>query len=379
MFKNKNSHAVSPPNAVFPRPFVKTHTTAYIITTKHYLCKMKVKELKNLTYEQNKKYRFAIRSGYFEDWEQNPRGWKHSFVGAFIWKYPKRVRTLNILKDILGTNPTWEDLTDDTLRDLVDEMTTQQLTTSSIRTMCAELKTVLNANRRRVPSQEFHTILSAKKTVSQSAYLTAAEMQLFLSYKPRTEIERFVYRNFCVGMMTGARLVDAVRLTVSNCDIETNMLSYVPQKTPGIIVRVPVDERHNLRTFLASTCKKEPCLDTFNATLRNICYRVGIKDVCTVVRAGKNITGPKYELVSSHTARRTFATNLYLAGVALEDIALMMGHGKNIETTKRYICAERSISPNVMMYFQEPAARSEEELDAYEDAFLYEKHRQLSI
>jgi hypothetical protein len=39
--------------------------------------------------------------------------------------------------------------------------------------------------------------------------------------------------------------------------------------------------------------------------------------------------------------------------VALEDIAMMMGHGKNIETTKRYICAERALNPNVMSYFQQ--------------------------
>ena len=29
-----------------------------------------------------------------------------------------------------------------------------------------------------------------------------------------------------------------------------------------------------------------------------------------------------------------------------------MGHGKNIETTKRYICADRQISSNVLAYFQ---------------------------
>ena len=65
------------------------------------------------------------------------------------------------------------------------------------------------------------------------------------------------------------------------------------------------------------------------------------------------MTAEKWELVSSHTARRSFATNLYISGVALEDIAMMMGHGKNIETTKRYICAERALNPNVMSYFQQ--------------------------
>jgi site-specific recombinase XerD len=339
-----------------------------------------MKELRGLTYEQNKKFRFAIDSGYFDDWEQDPRKWKHTFAGAFLWKYPHRVKILNILKDIVGNVPTWDDLNDEVLRDLVDELTGQNLATSSIRTMCAELKALLNSNKRKLPFNEFGDILSVKGTATQSVYLTSREMEMFMAYKPTTDTEHFVHRNFCVSMMTGARLIDTLKLTISNCDIETNMLSYVPQKTPGLVVYVPVDERHNLRFYLADVCKDERCLDTYNEVLRRICKVIGIDTVCTVVKAGKSRTAPKYELVSSHTARRTFATNLYLAGVSLEDIAMMMGHGKNIDTTKRYICAERTLNPSVMSYFQKPdkpatpqaASYTDEELDAYEDALLDE-------
>lgn len=311
-----------------------------------------MKELRGLTYEQNKKFRYAIECGYFDTWEQDPRKWKHTFIGAFLWKYPSRVKVLNILKDIIGNMPVWEDINDETLRDLIDELSANELAPGSIRTMCAELKAVLNENVRRIPSTDFAKILSIKGTATQSTYLTVHEMELFLSYVPKTDIEHFVHRTFCVSMLTGARQVDAARLTISNCDMETNMLSYVPQKTPGLIVRVPVDERHGLRNFLADVNHEPCCLDTFNDVLRRICSEIGIETVCTVVKAGKNITEPKWKLVSSHTARRTFATNLYLAGVSLEDIAMMMGHGKNIETTKRYVCAERTLNPNVMSYFQ---------------------------
>jgi len=311
-----------------------------------------MEEIRGLSIEQNKKFHFAIECGYFDKWEEDPRKWKHTFVGSFLWKYPSRVKILNILKEILGNVPVWEDLTDETLRDLVDDLSDQQLAMSSVKTMCAELKAVLNSNKRRVPSTDFAKILSVKGTVTQSVYLTNSEMDLFLAYKPQTDIEQYVHRNFCVGMLTGARMIDTTKLTISNCDIETNMLSYVPQKTPGIIVRVPVDERHGLRSILADMNGEPCCLDTYNDVVRRICTRIGLDTVCTVTKAGQNRTAPKYELVSSHTARRTFATNLYLAGVSLEDIAMMMGHGKNIETTKRYICAERTLNPSVMSYFQ---------------------------
>ena len=309
-------------------------------------------EVKGLNYEQNKKFRYAIDCGYFDDWESNQRAWRHTFCGAFIWKYPTRIKVLNIFSDILGRKPLWDDINDDLLRDIVNELTEQKLAMSSVKTMCAELKALLNENRRRVPSADFAKILSVKGAATKSVYLTAQEMEQFISYVPQTDTEQFVHRNFCVGMLTGARLVDATRLTISNCDIETGMLSYVPQKTPGIVVHVPVDERHGLRMFLADVSRIDCGRDTYNETLRKICRNVGINSICTAVKAGQSRIAEKYHHVSSHTARRTFATNLYLAGVSLEDIALMMGHGKNIETTKRYICAERNLSPKVMSYFQ---------------------------
>lgn len=153
--------------------------------------------------------------------------------------------------------------------------------------------------------------------------------------------------------MTGARLCDAEKLTINNCDIDTGTLSYVPKKTPGIIVTVPVDERLKLRELLADKYRRPCCNDVFNTIIRRISKECRIDTMCTIRRRGEDVTAPKYELISSHTARRSFATNLYLAGVSIEDIALLMGHGKNIETTKRYICAERPVSTNVMAYFQQ--------------------------
>ena len=194
-----------------------------------------MKELRGLSLDQNKKFKFAIECGYLDDWETDPRKWKHTFVGAFLWKYPSRVKILNIIKDIIGNIPTWGDLNDETLRDLVDELIEQGLATSSIRTMCAELKVVLNENVKKVPCDSFQKILSVKGSATKPVYLTSSEMELLLAFKPRTETEHYVHRNFCVSMLTGARLVDTLKLTISNCDIETNMLSYIPTAESAVL------------------------------------------------------------------------------------------------------------------------------------------------
>lgn len=309
-------------------------------------------DLVSLSWEQKKKFRPAIEYGYFDNFEDNPRAWKHTLVGAFLFRNPHRTATLNRLKEIVGSKPLWEDITDDVLRDFVDE-TLEEMAASSAKTICAELKAVLNSNKRKIPSEEFMRILSLKGEISQAVYLTREEMQRIINYVPKSTLEQFVRRNFLVEFMTGARRRDAELLTINHCDIDTGTLSYVPKKTPGIIVTVPVDERLHLRDFLADTINRPTDTATFNSTIRRICEECHIDNICTIQRRGEQVTAPKWQFVSSHTARRSFATNLYLAGVSLEDIAILMGHGKNIETTKRYICAERQLSSNVMQYFQE--------------------------
>lgn len=324
---------------------------------------MRKEEIKSFNFEQRKKFRNAIEEGYFDDYDANPREWKHTFVGSFLWKYPTRTATLNRIREIVGHVPMWEDITDDNLRDFVDECQEEGMAMSSVRTVCAELKAVLNANKRKFPSEDFMRILSVKGETSQAVYLTRDEMMRIMNYKPIGLLDQFVKRNFVVEFLTGARRCDAERLTINNCDIDTGTLSYVPQKTPGIIVTVPVDERLHLRDYLADKYYRDCGNDVFNETLRKICKACNIDTICTIMRRGQSVTAPKWELVSSHTARRSFATNLYLAGISLEDIAILMGHGKNIETTKRYICAERQMSSNVMAYFQP----QEEEINLFDN------------
>jgi site-specific recombinase XerD len=311
-------------------------------------------ELTNLTYEQNKKYQAAIEAGYFEGFEKDPRQWKHSFLGAFLWKNPGRKSTIDYFKNILGHAPTWDDINEDNLRDFVDYMLERGLSPSSVRTMCAEVKAVLNANKRKFCCEDFASLLSVKGNTSQSVYLTRDEMEAFINEKPLNMRERYVHRVFCVAMLTGARRVDAEKLTMANCDMDTNTISYVPQKTPNIIVTLPVDERMPLRRFLADVAAlRHPVNeDTFNEIVRRLCERCGFNSIHTIRKSNRIVTDEKWKLVSSHTARRTFATNLYVAGISIEDIALMMGHGKNIETTKRYLCADRPLTSNVLAYFQ---------------------------
>lgn len=315
-------------------------------------------DLVSLSWENKKKFNAAIEQGFFDDYERNPREWKHSLVGAFLWRWPTRTATVARLRRIVGHTPTWLDISDEVLQDFVDELQ-ESIAMSSAKTICAELKAVLNTYRKKIPAEDYMRILTLRGEASQAVYLTREEMMRIVRYKPIGDLERFVRRVFLIGFLTGARRSDAERLTINHCDVETGTLSYVPQKTPGIVVTVPVDERLGLRDLLADTYHRECCNDTFNETIRRICRECAIDTPCTIQRRGEAETAPKWKFVSSHTARRSFATNLYLSGISLEDIATLMGHGKNIETTKRYICTDRKLSSNVLAYFQPPELQAD--------------------
>lgn len=77
-----------------------------------------------------------------------------------------------------------------------------------------------------------------------------------------------------------------------------------------------------------------------NKQVKAIGKLAGINEevVLTKTRGGKRVEtiSPKYKVITSHTARRSGATNMYLAGIDLKFIQDILGHSK-IEQTIRYI------------------------------------------
>jgi integrase len=68
----------------------------------------------------------------------------------------------------------------------------------------------------------------------------------------------------------------------------------------------------------------------FNEYIKTVCRFCGIDELVQITRTveGKRETAiyAKYELVSSHTARRSFATNAYKAGIPILAIMAITGH-----------------------------------------------------
>lgn len=310
-----------------------------------------------LTYTQQQKYKTPIKQGWFCDYHGIE--WRHeTFYGAYIWKYPKYLKVVRMFEKMLGHKPQWSDVTDDNLRDLFEEIT-NNYAPNSAKTLCATIKAVIRENdsTRVIPSQQFHKVLRAKQVPVQAVYLTDEEIDRIIKYNPRGAIKRYVQRMFIMECLCGARRSDCERMTTENIDETGHFLVYVTQKTK-VEVKVPLHKK--LRPFLVCGTGDEPLPATisekcFNENLRDICCDCGINTYTKVFMGGKEQTGMKFRFVTSHTGRRSFATNLSKKGASLEQIAIMMGHissGKpNIQMTQRYIVSKTEINSDTLRLF----------------------------
>lgn len=291
------------------------------------------------------KFEPARKKGWLD--RENEYNFRNSFVGAFIYKYPERTGVLDIIQEVIGKYPEWEMLTDDVIRGIRDAVLAR-MSSSSARTTFNRLKSVLNEYKddRDIPSVKYGDILTAKRTPVINVYLSESEIERFENYEPKNEQEEYSKAMFLISCYTGARHSDAMRITKEN--ISDGKLSYVSLKTK---IRTTIPVHRNLEKYVGRW--KGPIIsdDACNYYIKAICKACGIKRKVKVYHAGKEQSGEKWQFVSSHTARRSFATNLYLRGCDIYTIMNLMGH-TNIEQTRGYICDERELDSKAMSFFK---------------------------
>ena len=176
-------------------------------------------------------------------------------------------------------------------------------------------------------NKRFKTIREESDTV----YLNLDELEkiesLDLKASPRLEKVRDL---FLIGCYTGLRFSDFTQINPENI-VSDNTVIQVRTKKTGQRVSIPLHK--TVRTILKKYKNKLPKAytnQTMNDYLKEVISLAGIKELVetTITKGGKvekNIL-PKYKLVSTHTARRSFATNLYLAEVPSISIMKITGH-----------------------------------------------------
>lgn len=264
--------------------------------------------------------------------------------------FKKNSRVAKWLLQFFQAEPMWGDLTAVNLKKF-NEFLHKNLSANTVKNYIAELRAVINLykDEQNIPvnAKNLKNVLKTKSVKSTHCYLTIEELKKLEELKYLNQTQRDVRDLFLLQAWTGCRLSDAITLTDEN--INGEMLTYTSQKTQ-IYASVP------LKPVVRDIIKRIPDIKipnkvTYNRNVHQLCRMAGIIQPAMVWQSGKKITEPKYELISSHSARRSFATNLYEAGIEINKICYMLGHA-NTAMTERYICSNMEMGEKVKEFFK---------------------------
>lgn len=142
---------------------------------------------------------------------------------------------------------------------------------------------------------------------------------------------------FLIGAYTGLRVSDFGRLSEANIDNKYIRIKTVKTGSDTVVPIHPIIREIIASDFDASVTISD---QKINNRVKELAMLSGICEDITVTKhvGGKmvEVVEPKYKLVSSHTARRSFATNAYKAGVPTLAIMKITGHTKE-STFLKYI------------------------------------------
>jgi integrase len=161
-----------------------------------------------------------------------------------------------------------------------------------------------------------------------NVYLSSGEITRVYYFKGLTRKQQQIRDLFVVGCLTALRYSDYSTLTKSDflrdCILKTTKKTNVKVIIPIHDYVREIYERYNGE--IAHGLSNQH----FNRYIKMICCKVGLNDPITFsyTRGGKLVTETKlkWELISSHTARRSAATNMLIHGMKPFQIMSITGH-----------------------------------------------------
>ena len=169
----------------------------------------------------------------------------------------------------------------------------------------------------------------AYKENVETIYLTEEELnRLYALVLPDNQAQ--VRDNFLISCYTGLRYSDIVRLEQKHLNFAQKMLTIVTQKTNTLVV-IPMHPK--VEAIFAKYGNKPPkvqCNQSTNRMLKKLCRMAEITNFVSIIETTggvrQEVTYEKCDMVTSHTARRSFATNAYRAGIPSLSIMQITGH-----------------------------------------------------
>ena len=208
------------------------------------------------------------------------------------------------------------------------------------------LKTIISkAEEDGFRPQPCFRLASSTREMTDSIYLTHKEVEKMMAVDLSNLPQCYSYARdiFLIGVWTAQRVSDYGSISPQNIHYDNGLVTLdIIQKKTGQKVSIPCNphllkvlQRYNMRPPHIAPQHLNKYIKTVGK-LAGIDQVVEIEQSSPLGRLRKAV--PKYSLITSHTARRTGATLMYLSGMEYWDIMIITGHSSP-EMLKRYIKA----------------------------------------
>ena len=235
-------------------------------------------------------------------------------------------------------NLNFNDITQDFYNDFVKFLTSKNYSPNTIGKHVARLKKIMRSSEEDGLHQSRDYLKSCFKVVqinTEHIYLQEKEVKAIFDYDFSKSPSLDLYRDvFLIGCYTAQRVSDYKNIKPENITKTSGgyrVLKLIQKKT-GEEVMVPI--KKELEIILKKYDYHPPVVleQKLNDAIKEIGKKVGVDELVEIeeTRGGKKMrkTVPKYELIKTHTARRTGITNMYLAQIPTLDIMKISGHKK---------------------------------------------------
>lgn len=245
-------------------------------------------------------------------------------------------------------------ITDVFWHNFIPFLTNAGLALSSVKKVCSQLRTAIDWGARygarisptfdlvKIPSYCHQQIALTPDEVSHIYHFDLSTINRRPQHLRKLERVRDM---FVLSCNIGQRFSDMIRIDKTCFD--RNIFTILQQKT-GTYARVDIErmsiDRNTTYAILEKYDYHSPIttdISCYDRYLKELLQYVGFKELIkreTKINGVVEVTyEPKWKLISSHTARRTFATNNIVRGLKTSEIRRATGH-KSESSFEKYIC-----------------------------------------
>lgn len=253
------------------------------------------------------------------------------------WKFYQT--SLNMLKDHFGKKkPSFQAIDLRFYDSFNNYLKKKKLSVNSISNVWKHIKVIMKRSQEidKLHSNDEYKRFERHREQTDSIYLTLTELDDIFNLELTGHLDK-ARDYFIVGAFTGLRFSDWDRVSASA--VKDGVLSLRAQKT-NEISHIPIHPYvQKILDKYNGTLPVKPSNQKINDYIKTVAEKAEIKEEIEI-RTGKGDKGfetfKKHELVTSHTARRSLATNLVLKGVSPYVIMKITGH-KQLDSFETYV------------------------------------------